>query len=101
MSNKKRLNNFCKEEGGILKPLIDFNDCGGKEDCIEVCPYDVLEMRPITPEDKSKLNFKGRIKTFFNKQKAYITDVNLCHACGLCVQVCPEKAIKLTKITNK
>jgi NAD-dependent dihydropyrimidine dehydrogenase PreA subunit len=87
----------CDETGGKLKPVINLSNCGGKEDCIPACPYDVLEMQLITAEDRLTLNFKGKIKTFFKPNKAYITDPNLCHACGLCVQVCPEKAIKLTK----
>lgn len=100
MANKKELKNHCKEEGGKLMPLVNFNSCGAKEDCVVVCPYDVFEMRPITIEDKAKLNLKGKIKTFFFKNKAYLTDPSLCHACGLCVQACPERAIKLTKMVS-
>ncbi|WP_035846528.1 ATP-binding protein [Crocinitomix catalasitica] len=87
----------CDETSGKLKPVINPNSCGGKEDCIPVCPYDVLEMRTITDEDKKDLNLKGKIKTFFNNQKAYLKNEDQCHACGLCVQVCPEKAIKLVR----
>jgi NAD-dependent dihydropyrimidine dehydrogenase PreA subunit len=87
----------CDETGGKLKPLVNMSKCGGKEDCIPACPYDVLEMRPITPEDRLTLNFKGKIKTFFKPNKAYVTDPSLCHACGICVQICPEKAIKLVR----
>lgn len=96
MANKEQ-QAHCDEEGGKLKPVVNFSDCGAKEDCVIVCPYDVFEMRPITEEDKATLNFKGKIKTFFDKRKAYLTDPALCHACGLCVQACPEKAIKLRK----
>jgi NAD-dependent dihydropyrimidine dehydrogenase PreA subunit len=87
----------CDETGGKLKSLVNMSKCGGKEDCIPACPYDVLEMRPITPEDRLTLNFKGKIKTFFKPNKAYVTDPSLCHACGICVQICPEKAIKLVR----
>lgn len=93
----KEINSTCKEESGKLKPTINLNDCGGKEDCIPACPYGVLEMRPISDEDRKTLNLKGKLKTFFNEKKAYVTDSNLCHACGICVQVCPEKAIKLAR----
>lgn len=87
----------CDENSGKLMPIINLSNCGAKEDCISACPYDVLEMQTITPEDRLTLNFKGKIKTFFKPKKAYIKDPSLCHACGLCVQVCPEKAIKLMK----
>lgn len=82
-------------------PIINLSNCGGKEACVAVCPYDVLEMRPITDEDRLTLNFKGKLKTLFKNKKAYVTDPNLCHACGKCVDVCPERAIKLTRLRNK
>jgi NAD-dependent dihydropyrimidine dehydrogenase PreA subunit len=80
-----------------LMPIVDFNSCGGKSPCVEVCPYDVFELKPIENADKLKLNLKGKIKTFFNKNKAYIARPEACESCGLCVTACPEKAIKLTK----
>lgn len=94
---KSEIKNHCKEDAGKVFPIVNFNDCGGKEDCVEICPYNVFEMRPIMKDDKIKLNFKGQIKTFFIKQKAYVINPEQCHSCGLCLQACPEKAIKLTK----
>jgi NAD-dependent dihydropyrimidine dehydrogenase PreA subunit len=87
----------CSEVTEKIMPVVNFNSCAGKADCVAVCPYDVFEMRPITKQDKAKLNLKGHIKTFFFKQKAYVTNPDQCHSCGLCVQACPENAIKLTK----
>lgn len=87
----------CSDAVEKVMPVVNFNNCGGKADCITVCPYNVFEIQPITLEDKAKLNFKGQIKTFYFKQKAYVVNPHQCHACGLCVQVCPEKAIKLIK----
>ncbi len=72
MANKKPLKSNCDEEGGKLMPLVNFNSCGAKEDCVAVCPYDVFEIRPITIEDKAKLNMKGKIKTFFFKEHALL-----------------------------
>lgn len=85
----------CDPDGGKLMPLVNFNNCGGKEKCVAVCPFDVFVMRPITAEDRVGLNLKGKLKTFFNDQKAYLTDPASCHACGKCVPICPERAIKL------
>ncbi|WP_211235282.1 4Fe-4S dicluster domain-containing protein [Runella zeae] len=82
-------------------PIVNFNSCGGKEDCVVVCPYDVFEMRTIADADKAKLNLKGQIKTFFFNQKAYVINPDQCHSCGLCVQACPEKAIKLTRFVKE
>lgn len=100
MANKKNMKSNCAETGGKLMPVVDFNSCGAKGDCVAVCPYSIFEMRPIALEDKAHLNLKGKIKTFFFNEKAYLTDPSLCHSCGLCVQACPEKAIKLTKMVS-
>lgn len=78
-------------------PVVNFNNCGGMADCLTVCPYDVLEIKPITESDKLTLNIKGRIKTLFFKHKAYVVHPEKCQSCGLCVQACPEKAISLIK----
>lgn len=86
----------CSETSGILTPVVNLNNCGGKEDCIPACPYNVLEMTTISEEDK----LKGKLKTFFKPKKAYITNANLCYACGLCVKACPERAIKLIHLNK-
>ncbi len=93
----KFINSNCSEVAKKLMPIVNFNSCGGKEDCVAVCPYDVFKMLPISKDDRAKLNLKGQIKTFFFNQKAYVINPDQCHSCGLCVQACPEKAIKLTK----
>lgn len=95
---QKIVKDNCDEEGGKLKPIVNFNNCGAKEDCVAVCPYQLFEMQPIGAKDKAELNLKGRIKTFFDKRKAYLIDPNNCHACGLCIQACPENAIKLSRL---
>lgn len=88
----------CKEEAGQLIPVVDFNKCEAKGPCIEVCPYDVFEMKPIKDDDFKQLSFIGKLKIRVNgKDKAYVIKPELCHACGLCVTACPEKAIKLRK----
>lgn len=50
MINKKQLKDNCVNEGGKIMPLVNFNNCGAKKDCVAVCPYDVFEMRPITTD---------------------------------------------------
>jgi NAD-dependent dihydropyrimidine dehydrogenase PreA subunit len=89
----------CKEEAGQLIPVVDFNACEAKGPCIEVCPYAVFEMKTISDEDFKSLSFIGKIKTrVHGNKKAYVVQPDLCHACGLCVTACPEKAIKLRKV---
>lgn len=96
----KPVKSFCEETAGAFVPRINLSNCGGKKECITTCPYDVLELRPITTEDRQHLNIKGHIKTFFKPHKAYISNPDLCFACGLCAQVCPERAIKLSPATR-
>ena len=89
----------CSEEAGNLVPVIDRNRCEGKEDCVRVCPYDVFEVRVLDTVDRSALSLIGRAKAFFHgNRQAYVVAGDQCHACGLCVQACPEKAIKLRSV---
>lgn len=101
MTNKLIDLSNCSDTSEKRMPIVDFNRCGGKEDCVAVCPYGVFQMQTISKDQKAILNLKGRIKTFFFKKKAYVVQPDQCHSCGLCVQACPEKAIKLTRFVKK
>jgi NAD-dependent dihydropyrimidine dehydrogenase PreA subunit len=86
----------CAEEAGNLVPVVDRNRCEAKGDCVRVCPYDVFEVRVLRPEERAALALVGRLKAFFHGyRQAFAVRAAQCHACGLCVQACPEKAIKL------
>jgi 4Fe-4S ferredoxin len=89
----------CKQDAGVFAPVINRNRCEGKEDCVQVCPYDVFEMRKLSAEDKAALPFFARMKAFAHGNwQAYAVRANDCHACGLCVSACPEHAIKLQRV---
>jgi NAD-dependent dihydropyrimidine dehydrogenase PreA subunit len=86
----------CKEAGRVV-PVIDRNKCEGKNDCVEVCPHDVFVLGKLDEEQRRSLSTLGRIKSFFHGyQQAMIVAPEACHACGVCVTSCPEKAIKLS-----
>lgn len=88
----------CKAEPASWQPVIDRNRCEGKKDCVEVCPYDVFEVRRIDDADFGKLGVRGKLKSMVHgRQTAYTPGADRCQACGLCVVACPEKAISLTK----
>jgi NAD-dependent dihydropyrimidine dehydrogenase PreA subunit len=90
------MSDTCKEEAGRVVPVIDRNRCEGKADCVEVCPYDVFAMGTLDAEARRALSTVGRIKGFFHRyRQASVVAADQCHACGLCVTACPEKAIKL------
>ena|SRR5690242_9111714 len=93
---KKELKDSCKPEPGQLKPLIDRSRCEAKKDCVEVCPYNVFEVRKLTAEEKQTFGLLSRLKlAAHGGQQAFAVRAEQCHSCGLCVQACPEKAIKL------
>ncbi|MDH4200062.1 MAG: ferredoxin family protein [Spirochaetia bacterium] len=88
----------CTQEPGKCIPVINRNKCEGKEDCKEVCPYNVFTIGILPKEDRSILNFVGKIKGYAHGWKqAFVTNGDDCRACMLCVQKCPEKAITLVK----
>jgi 4Fe-4S ferredoxin len=83
---------------GRLQPVIDRNRCEGKTECVKVCPYDVFEMITLDADQRRQLSPLGRLKAFFHRyRQATAAHPDQCHACSLCVSVCPEKAIRLVK----
>lgn len=86
----------CDEKPGRTVPVIDRNRCEAKSDCVDVCPYDVFEVRKLTPDEKTVISLLGRLKLAGHRgRQAFAVNAAACHACGLCVASCPEKAIKL------
>ena len=87
----------CKEAGKLV-PVIDSRRCEAKEDCVEVCPYDVFVVRKLTDAERGALGVLTRFKVFVHGGKqAFVARPDDCHACGKCVTACPERAIKLMK----
>jgi 4Fe-4S ferredoxin len=77
-------------------PVIDRNRCEAKADCVRVCPFHVFELRRVSDAEKATLGFLGRLKLrVHGGQQAYLRAPDDCHACGLCVTACPERAITL------
>jgi NAD-dependent dihydropyrimidine dehydrogenase PreA subunit len=92
----------CRADSGVYRPVINRTSCEGKRDCVEVCPYNVFEVRRIDDVDFAKLSFRGKMKSrLHGRQTAYTPRADLCHACGLCVVACPEEAIELVKVLGQ
>jgi 4Fe-4S ferredoxin len=88
----------CKFDPGVMMPIIDPMRCEAAGPCVPICPYDVLVLRTVSPAEKANLPLRGRLKLFVHGGKqAFVLDPDACRGCGLCVQACPEKAIKLQK----
>ena len=82
----------CKAAPGSRRPSIDHARCEAKHDCVDVCPYDVFEVRRID----GALSWLAKLKVLAHRKRtAYAPRADACRACGLCVVGCPEGAISL------
>lgn len=88
----------CKQEPGVVSPLIDMKRCEGKGDCERVCPENVFQVHRIHEEDYGALGLLQRLKVRLHGMKmAYTPNADACRSCGLCVAACPEHAITLAR----
>ena len=88
----------CSPGPGKYKPAVNRNRCEGRAACVAVCPYQVLTMDTLPPEQRSALSLLGKIKgRVHNWHQVFATNAAACHACGECVKVCPEGAITLVR----
>jgi 4Fe-4S ferredoxin len=86
----------CKGQAGRVAPVVDRNRCEAKAGCVGVCPFNVFEIRSLSPGDKSALSFVGRIKAWAHgNRQAFVIRPADCRACRLCIEACPEDAIRL------
>lgn len=95
-SHPKRPGDGCRAAPGTVRPVVNRNKCEGKSDCVQVCPYDVFEVGPLTPEEFGALSWSGRLKArSHGLQTSHTPHAEACRSCGLCVVACPEDAIHL------
>ena len=88
----------CKFAPGYMMPIIDPMRCEADGSCITACPYEVLALHIVPKHERAALSLPGRIKLLLHGGKqAFTVDPDACHGCGLCVQVCPEGAVKLQR----
>jgi 4Fe-4S ferredoxin len=88
----------CRSAAGDFVPVVDRSRCEGKDECVQVCPFDVFEVRRIDDADFAKLGVLGKLKSMAHGRKtAYTPRASACQTCGKCVAACPEDAIKLAR----
>jgi 4Fe-4S ferredoxin len=91
----------CRGEPGSLSPVVDHGRCEGKAECVEVCPFDVFEVRRIDDADFARLGAFAKLRSLAHGRKtAYTPRASACEACGKCVAACPEKAITLARVAS-
>ncbi len=89
----------CKQAPGVFVPVINRNRCEGKAACVPVCPHAVLGVRKFARAELPGLTLVGQLKAWVHGgMQAELLQPDLCQACGLCVQACPEKAITLVRV---
>ena len=88
----------CKQEPGVIYPVVDLGRCEGKGDCERVCPESVFQVRRIDVQDYQPLGIMQKIKLRIHGLKiAYTPNADACRSCGLCITACPERAITLAR----
>jgi NAD-dependent dihydropyrimidine dehydrogenase PreA subunit len=66
---------------------------------VRVCPYGVFEVRVLGAEERAGLGTLARLKLWVHGgRQAQLKAPADCHACGLCVKACPERAITLRAV---
>jgi ferredoxin len=88
----------CKQEPGVIVPIVSLKRCEGKGACVTVCPENVFRVQRIEQDDYRDLNAFHKLKLrVHGMQVAYTPNAEACRSCGLCVTACPERAITLER----
>jgi NAD-dependent dihydropyrimidine dehydrogenase PreA subunit len=91
----------CDTTPGKVVPSVNHERCENKGPCVDVCPYQVLEIRSLTEPERRTRSLQNRLKIWIHGGKqAFVVRPEDCHACGLCVIACPEKAISLRGVRS-
>ena len=89
----------CKAGPGLFRPEVDSHRCEGSGDCMKVCPYNVFEVGRLGDAAFRALPLRLKLKSWAHgRRTAYTPGAEGCRACGLCVAVCPEGAIRIVAL---
>jgi 4Fe-4S ferredoxin len=97
-------NRVIKEQPpGVFVPIIDRSRCEGGyhqecailgSPCVAACPYRVLEILPLSAEDKRRMSMHDRLRAWVHRNRqAYVVKESECTACARCVEVCPARGV--------
>jgi 4Fe-4S ferredoxin len=89
----------CKQPAGKLQPIVDPAKCEAKAACEAICPVDVFSIERIAPEVFRSLPALSKLKVWVHGMKTAVTpNASACLGCALCVEACPETAIRLRAV---
>jgi len=96
-----------QQRPGLFAPVIDRTRCEGgyhgacaeaRCPCVPACPNAVLEVRPLTAEDKRRLSLGARLRAWIHgSRQAHAVQADRCTACAECVTACPQHVITLRR----
>jgi NAD-dependent dihydropyrimidine dehydrogenase PreA subunit len=86
----------CRAPSLSIAPSVDRIRCEAKGQCVRVCPFGVFEIGTLSRAQHADLPLVAKLKAWAhgNRQTVVVRPAD-CHACGLCVQAFPERAISL------
>jgi 4Fe-4S ferredoxin len=83
-----------------LAPVVDRNRCEAKGACVSICPTHVFDIRPLGAAERAALSLMGKLKAWAHgNRQAYVARPEDCHACGKCIDACPEHALRLAPLS--
>jgi len=82
----------------IFKLLINKNRCFGCNDCVVSCPLNFNQLRKdsyLSEKNAVLLVKNGVAFPIYNKER----EVN-CDGCGICISICPARAIRIENVED-
>lgn len=83
----------------VFKIAVNKNRCFGCNDCVVSCPLNFNQLRKDSylSEKNAVLLVKNGVAYPIYKEERKVN----CDGCGVCVQICPARAIRIETVEEK